>query len=75
MRFVAELPTPFVYTVGTPVTTFPMSCSFVFKNSMIFGADAFDKVALDGLAHLDNIAFVIFKFGSLNGLAMKFHVD
>ena len=33
------------------------------------------KMALDGLAHLDNIAFVILKLGSLNGLAMKLHVD
>ena len=32
-------------------------------------------MALDGLAHLDNIAFVILKLGSLNGLVMKFRLD
>ena len=43
MRFIGELPIPAVYTVGTPVTTVTMSCLFIFKNSIIFVADAFDK--------------------------------
>ena len=43
MRFIGELPTPVVYTVGTPLTTLPMSCPFIFKNSMILVADTFDK--------------------------------
>ena len=50
MRFIGELPTPAVYTVGTSVKTVPMSCSFIFKNSMIFVADAFDTVSCPAVA-------------------------
>ena len=50
MRLIGELPTPAVYTVGTPVTTVPMSCSFVFKNSMILVADVFDKGSCPAVA-------------------------
>ena len=50
MGFIGELPTPDVYTVGTPVTTVPMSCSLIFKNSMILVADAFDKRSFPAVA-------------------------
>ena len=33
------------------------------------------EMALDVLAHIDNIAFVILELGSLNVLAMKLHID
>ena len=50
MRLIVELPTPAVYTVGTPVTTVPMSCSFIFKKSMILVADTFDKGSCPAVA-------------------------
>ena len=50
MRFISELPTPALYTVGTSVTTVPMRCCFVYKNSMIFGADAFNKGSCSAVA-------------------------
>ena len=43
MRFIVELSIPAVYKVGTLMTTVTMSCSFIFKNSMVFVADTFDK--------------------------------
>ena len=50
MRFIGELPTPAVYTVGTPVTTLPMSCFFIFENPMILIADAFDMGSCPAVA-------------------------
>ena len=50
MIFIGEIPAPTVYTVETPVTTVTMSCSFIFKNAMIFGADTFDKGSCSAVA-------------------------
>ena len=73
MRFIGELPTPALYTVGTPGTTVSMNCSFIFKNSMIFGADAFDKGSCSAVARSFVFSRNIFCPATVPGL--KFTVN
>ena len=70
MRFIGDLPIPAVYTVETPVTTVPMSCSFIFKNSMIFVADAFDKGSCPAVARPFVFSRNIFCPATVPGLNM-----
>ena len=70
MIFISEIPDPTVYTVGTPVTTVPMSCSFIFKNSMIFGADTFDKGSCSAVARSFVLSRNIFCPASSPGLKL-----
>ena len=73
MRFIGELPTPAVYTVGTPATTVPMSCSFIFKNSMILVADTFYKESCPAVASPFVFSRNIFCHATIPGL--KFPVN
>ena len=70
MRFIGELPIPAVYTVGTLVTTVSMSCSFIFKNSMIFFSDAFDKGSFPTVARLFVFSRNIFCPATVTGLKL-----
>ena len=70
MRFIGEIPTSAVYTVGTPVTTFPMSCYFILKNSMIFVADAFDKGSCPAVARTFFFSRNIFCPATVTGLKL-----
>ena len=70
MRFVGELPTPAVYTVGTPAKTVTMSCSFIFKDSMIFVAYAFDKGSCSAVARPFVLSRNIFCPATIPGLKL-----
>ena len=73
MRFIGGLPIPAVYTVGNPVKTVPMSCPFIFKNSMIFVADAFDKVSFLAVASPFVFSRNIFCPDTVPGLQFPFN--